>query len=66
MGRIKTSFVKRIALDLYARHASEFTPDFEKNKEVLEKLVELKSKKLRNVIAGYLTRLKRRELASEA
>lgn len=61
MGNIKTSFVKSVALEIYKEHADKFTTDFSKNKEVLKQLVEVKSKRLMNTIAGYLTKLKKRE-----
>jgi len=63
MGRIKTSFVKNIAKELYEKHAEKFTTSFEENKEIVKQLIGLKSKKLRNVIAGYITSLKKREKA---
>jgi small subunit ribosomal protein S17e len=61
MGRIKTSFIKNIAIELYEKYKERFTTDFSKNKEVVKQVIELRSKKLRNVIAGYITALKRRE-----
>lgn len=61
MGRIKTSFVKAVARELFEKHADKFTTDFSKNKEVVKQLVDIKSKRLRNVIAGYITTLKKRE-----
>lgn len=62
MGNIKTSFVKHIARDLLEEHGDKFTTDFEKNKQVMAELIELKSKTIRNVVAGYLTNLKRQEV----
>ena len=62
MGNIKTSFVKHIARDLLEGHGDKFTTDFEKNKEVMSELIELKSKTIRNIVAGYLTNLKRQEV----
>lgn len=59
MGRIKTTFVKHIAKELYQKHADKFTTDFSKNKEVINQLIVIKSKKLKNVIAGYVTSLKK-------
>lgn len=59
MGRIKTSFIKHIARDLLEKYPEKFTADFEKNKEVVKQLVEIKSKRIRNIVAGYLTSLKR-------
>ena len=57
MGRIKTKMVKRISKELMELHSEDFKDDFSENKKILEKFAEIKSKKLRNVIAGYLTRL---------
>jgi len=61
MGRIKTIMVKNIGEKLYREHKEEFTTDFEKNKEIVKKYVDIPSKKLRNIVAGYITRLKKME-----
>jgi len=57
MGRIKTKLVKRITKQLVAEHKEEFSEDYNKNKEVLKKYIIIKSPKIKNVIAGYTTRL---------
>ena len=57
MGRIKTLLVKRIAEKLVKMHAQEFSAEFEKNKEMVEKYTNVSSRKMRNVIAGYTARL---------
>jgi len=57
MGRIKTQQIKRVTKQLIDDHGSEFKKDFNKNKELVEQFADIKSKKLRNVIAGYVTRL---------
>ena len=57
MGRIKTTLAKRIGNKLMKEKPEVFTTDFAKNKELLEENAEMHSKKLRNVIAGYITRL---------
>ena len=57
MGRIKTSQIKRVSNDLVDNHFDEFTEEFQKNKEVVEKYADIPSKKLRNIITGYVTRL---------
>ncbi len=59
MGRIKTLLIKRVTQRLMGLHGSEFTEDFNKNKELVSRLISTSSKKLRNVIAGYVTRLVR-------
>ncbi|MCP3684216.1 MAG: 30S ribosomal protein S17e [bacterium] len=57
MGRIKTQLVKRTTQQLMDRHGTEMTADFDKNKELVSKFLKTSSKKTRNVIAGYATRL---------
>lgn len=57
MGRIKTKLIKRVTLKLVKEHRDQFKEDFETNKELVEKFAEIPSKKLRNIIAGYVTRL---------
>ena len=59
MGRIKTMLVKRTTVDLMDKHGEEFTTNFDDNKRILESKAKLNSKKMRNVIAGYATRLKK-------
>ena len=57
MGRIKTKLIKRISLKIFEQHKEELKPDFEGNKELIAKFVDIPSKKIRNIIAGYATRL---------
>ena len=57
MGRIKTQLIKRITLRLVKDHRDEFKKDFNENKPIVEKYAEIPSKKLRNIISGYVTRL---------
>ena len=56
MGRIGTTLVKRSGKELLEKHFKEFKGDFKYNKKALEKVSTISSKKLRNVIAGYITR----------
>jgi len=58
VGRIKTSFIKNLARDLFEREPEKFSSNFEKNKRIVDELVEIKSKRLRNIVAGYITSLK--------
>lgn len=57
MGRIKTILVKRVSKQLVSEHKEEFSKDYNKNKEVVGKYANIKSPKIRNVIAGYTARL---------
>ena len=60
MGRIKTKLVKRVTEELVEKHGEEFTPEFDKNKPLVAKYVEFPSKKIRNIVAGYVTRIIRK------
>jgi len=53
MGRIKSALIKRTAKKL--RQEQEFKDNFEENKKFLNKTVP--SKRIRNMIAGYITKL---------
>ena len=57
MGKIKTRLIKRTANTLLKEDIA-FDDTFEKNKKILGR--EMPSKKVRNQIAGYIARLKRR------
>lgn len=57
MGKVRTEQVKRIARELVERYPDKFTANFENNKKLVESLTNISSKKQRNRIAGYVTRL---------
>jgi len=57
MGRIKTKLIKRITLSLYKEHREELKGDYEENKKIVTKFLDIPSNKMRNIIAGYATRL---------
>ena len=65
MGRIKSTFVKTSAKKIYAKGKEEFTADFNANKAIAEKHATVPSKKLRNTIVGYITRLSKRDALEE-
>lgn len=62
MGRIKTTLTKRTARKLMETHGEEFKPDFAENKLILPKFIDVSNKKIRNIIAGYVTRLVKQQL----
>jgi small subunit ribosomal protein S17e len=57
MGRIKSKLIKRTAKQLVSTSPEMFESSFEENKKVLGNTLE--SKKTRNKIAGYITRIKK-------
>ena len=60
MGRIKTTFIKRRTKELLKLHGEKFTADFTENKKQTSMYTKVYSKKLRNILAGYMTRLKKK------
>ena len=58
MGRIKNLLIKRTARSL-SKVGKNFTNEFGKNKKILKN--SMPSKRLRNRIAGYITRMKRND-----
>ena len=59
MGKIRQGFIKRVARELVDRYPNEFTTDFEHNNKKVQELTNVTSKKIRNRIAGYVTKLMR-------
>ena len=57
MGRIKTKLANRVALKLVREYRSQLKDNFEDNKKIVDELVEVPSHKIRNIIAGYITRI---------
>ena len=57
MGKVRTILIKNISKELISKYPNVFTSDFEKNKELLEKYLEIDSKHLRNRISGYIVNL---------
>jgi len=60
MRRLKQKFIKNRAFELVEAHAEKFSNDFKKNKEAIAEFAETRSKKTKNKLAGYVTRLSKR------
>jgi small subunit ribosomal protein S17e len=62
MGRIKTLLVKRTARKLIEKFPKKFKDNFEENKKLIANIPDLEiDKKIRNSVAGYITRLVRKQ-----
>jgi small subunit ribosomal protein S17e len=57
LGNVRSEKVKRVARELFERYPGKFTADFEENKKLIASLMNVPSKRLRNTITGYVTRL---------
>ena len=56
MGTVKPAYIKNIAMELLKKYGELFTGDFNHNKKLVAELTNIKSKKVRNRVAGYITR----------
>ena len=57
MGRIKTMQIKRATTQLVKAYPTAFKKSFVENKELVSRYMTTKSKKIRNTVAGYVTRI---------
>ena len=69
MGNIRPSFIKSRALRLVEIYPDQFTDDFETNKHLVSEFTDLidedgrlMNKRMRNWIAGYITRYNQRRV----
>ena len=60
MGRVRTKTVKRAARQLIEKFYPKMSLDFHYNKRVLDDVAVVPSKRLRNKIAGYASKLMKR------
>lgn len=61
MGRIKGTIIKRSSKDLILYNKGKFGSDFESNKKIILQILPDVNKKFVNSIAGYVTRVMKRE-----
>jgi small subunit ribosomal protein S17e len=57
MGRVKSALIKRTTRKLIELGPETYTSKFEDNKRMLTGT--MPSKRIRNIVAGYLTRIKK-------
>ncbi len=57
--------IRRISKELLSSHRGEFGTDFHDNKKILDEVAIIRSKGLKNEIAGYITSYLRRELEEQ-
>jgi len=57
MGKVRTILIKSVSKELISKYPDIFTTDFEGNKKLLDKYLEIDSKHLRNRISGYLVNI---------
>lgn len=57
--------VRKISIEILDKHPSQFGDDFTENKKTLEKIAVVRSKQLRNKIAGFITKYIKKEARYE-
>ena len=57
MGKVKTEQIKRVGKELMARFPDKFSSNFEDNKHAVSALTQGATTRVRNQIAGYITRV---------
>ena len=58
MGNVRPNYIKRLAHQLVAEMPEAFSDDFEANKGVIDDHTDIRSKTMRNRVAGYIATLK--------
>ena len=56
MGKVKTEQIKRLAKELITRFPEKFSTSFEDNKHSVSELTVGATTRVRNQVAGYITR----------
>jgi small subunit ribosomal protein S17e len=56
LGKVKTEQIKRVGKELLARFPNKFTSNFDENKRLVDSLTQGTTTRVRNQIAGYITR----------
>jgi len=57
--------IKRLSHEVLDQHKSKFGVDFTDNKKTLDEISTIRSKGLKNEIAGFITRFLRREIRDQ-
>ena len=56
MGKVKTEQIKHLAKQLIERFPDQFSTNFDDNKRMVDELTEGATTRVRNQVAGYITR----------
>jgi len=56
LGKVKTEQIKRVGKELMERYPAKFSTNFDDNKRGVDELTKGATTRVRNQIAGYITR----------
>ncbi|MFQ5497822.1 MAG: hypothetical protein ACE5DU_08075, partial [Nitrosopumilus sp.] len=57
--------IKRLSYEVLGDHKSKFGEDFADNKKILDQISIIRSKGLKNEVAGYITKFIKKEIREE-
>jgi len=57
LGKVRPDQVKKPAREILTRYHERFTTSFEENKKILDQVARVYSPRMKNRIAGYITRM---------
>jgi small subunit ribosomal protein S17e len=66
LGKVKTEQIKNLGKELMIRFPDKFNTNFDENKRTVDELTKGTTTRVRNKIAGYITRTKALAQASSA
>jgi len=53
---IKPTYIKAVGIELLSLYGKRFSNDFDENKLIVAEVTTIESKRVRNRVAGYVTR----------
>jgi len=56
VGKVKTEQIKHLAKELISTYPNKFTTNFDDNKRIVDELTDGATTRVRNQVAGYITR----------
>jgi small subunit ribosomal protein S17e len=56
LGKVKTDQIKKTGKELMSRFPNKFTSNFDENKKLVNTLTQGTTTRIRNKVAGYITR----------
>ncbi len=57
MGKVRPAYIKNLARQIVKDYKPYLSTDFEENKKIIPQIVEFQTKRYRNRVVGYVTRL---------
>ncbi|MEA1993067.1 MAG: 30S ribosomal protein S17e [Euryarchaeota archaeon] len=57
MGKIRPTFIKRVAKEIFEKYPKKLDNNFYKNREFLKDKVEFPNSRIENRVVGYVTTL---------